>query len=366
MADNVAPEEKTEAPTDKRIGELRKEGQIHLSTELAQVAALLAGFMAIKTTWQWLMTDMQEMIVRAYSAIAEARELDVNYAYDIVIGLMYQIGPDVVLITGSVAIVASLAVMLQTDWNVKEKKLQFRWDYLNPITGIKRVFSIQGVMNTLKAIVKLALILPIAYFGLKAFAPMMIQLIHTSVPSVLSFTGDACYTLFWRIMYVLIALAVFDYFWTKFQWLKHNRMTKEEVKDERKAIEGDEKTKRKIQSKGLSRIAQRIRQSVPQADVVVTNPTHIAVALKYDRDTMKAPKVLAKGQGFIAEKIKEIARESGVPVLERKPLARALFKSVDVGGEIPYDLFKAVAKVLAFVYRLKRPHRQAANSGSGL
>ena len=131
-------------------------------------------------------------------------------------------------------------------------------------------------------------------------------------------------------------------------------MTKEEVKDERKAIEGDESTKRQIIAKGLGRIMQRLKQSVPKADVIVTNPTHYAVALQYDRSSMKAPKVVAKGKNFMAERIKEIARENKVPILERKSLARALFHSVEVDNEIPLELFRATAEVLAYVYRINK------------
>ncbi|RME57385.1 MAG: EscU/YscU/HrcU family type III secretion system export apparatus switch protein [Candidatus Dadabacteria bacterium] len=162
--------------------------------------------------------------------------------------------------------------------------------------------------------------------------------------------------LFWQIFAVLLILAIIDYFWGKHQWLKQYKMTKQEVKDEKKAVEGDEETRKKIQAKGFQRIIQRIQQSVPNADVVITNPTHLAVALKYDKETMTAPKVVAKGRGFIAERIKRIAKEAGVPVLERKPLARALYESVEVGAEIPRALYRAVAEVLAYVYRLKNPY----------
>jgi flagellar biosynthetic protein FlhB len=173
-----------------------------------------------------------------------------------------------------------------------------------------------------------------------------------------AFTGEAINDLFWKILYVLIAMAAFDYFYGRFRWFKQNKMTKDEIKDERKAVEGDETTKRRIIQKGLSRIMQRIAKSVPKAHVVVTNPTHYSVALQYDRGTDKAPRVVAKGKGFVALRIREIARANGVPVLERKPLARALFKSVEVGSEIPRELFKAVAEVLAYVYRLKNPWAQ--------
>jgi len=275
---------------------------------------------------------------------------------------MVKVGPPVTLIAVVVATAASLAVMLQTNWNIKAKKIHFKTEFLNPIGGIKRMFSPQSAVTTLKALVKLGVFLPIGYYALKAYAPQMVTLIFLSVEDVLSFTGMAMWEIFWKIVYVMIALAIFDYFWSKFMWNRSNRMTKDEVKDDRKAVEGDESTKRRIMHKGLSRIRQRILQSVPQADVVVTNPTHYAVALKYDRSRMQAPTVVAKGRGFLALRIRQIARESGVPVLERKSLARALYTSVELGAEIPYELFRAVAEVLAYVFKLR--NRQAFGSNS--
>ncbi|MCL4148462.1 UNVERIFIED_CONTAM: hypothetical protein GTU68_018142 [Idotea baltica] len=244
---------------------------------------------------------------------------------------------------------------------MKEGFIKVKFDQLNPITGIKKVFSISSLVSTLKAIFQLTFILPIGYFSLKEYAPEMVMLIHLSIPDVLQYMGRGAWDLFWKIMYILIFFALFDFFWTKYQWLKQNKMTKEEVKDEKKSQEGDEKTKMQIKQKGLKRIAERIYQSVEQADVVVTNPTHYAVALKYDRDNMDAPRVLAKGRGFLALRIRKFAKEANVPILERKLLARALYASVDIGREIPGDLFKAVAEVLAYVYRIKKPSTRSAD-----
>jgi flagellar biosynthetic protein FlhB len=276
------------------------------------------------------------------------------------IALIRLLAPNIFIITIAIASVASLAVMLQTNWNRREKWFRLRWDFLNPITGVRRIVSIAGFVNVLKAIAKLALVLPVAYYALQSFAPQMVRLVHMSISDVFTVTGLALQSVFWKMMYIFIALAIFDVAWGKFQWLKRNKMTKEEVKDERKAIEGDEAMRRKIISKGMARLAQKLKKSVPTADVVVTNPTHYAVALKYDRNRFAAPIVVAKGTDFIAQRIREIAKESGIPVLERKALARALFASTEVGSEIPRDLFKAVAEVLAYVYRLKNPHAHKA------
>ncbi|MGI6680815.1 MAG: flagellar biosynthesis protein FlhB [Bdellovibrionota bacterium] len=355
MAEGSAPEERTEDPTAKRMEQLRKDGAIHVSTELAQVLSLIAGFIALKSICKSLFKDLQFVLTTSFKKIADTTQITYNQVYEGALGVLYLIGPKIFLLLIIVSTVFALTILTQTNWNIKEKKIDFKFSNLNPINGIKRVFSVNGVVNTLKAILKLALIIPIAYYGLKSFAPQMIMLMHHQINDIFVFIGKAVSSLFWKIISILIALAIFDYFWGKHRWLKSNRMTKDEVKDERKAIEGDEKTKMQIRQKGFQRIRQQIAKSVPLADVVITNPTHFAVALKYDPDVASAPVVVAKGADYIAEKIKEIAREHNVPVIERKPLARALYAAVEVGEQIPYELYKAVSYVFKYVYSLKNP-----------
>ncbi len=362
MSEQSTAEERTEMPTERRMSQLRKEGGIFISFDTVTVASLLSGFMVLTLVVHRLFDDMKAVLVREYTLIGANEALTYVLVQREVFAAMRMVGPDIFIITFAVAVTATLAVMLQSDWNIRDKKIRFDFSTLNPISGMRRIISIHGLINTLKSLLKLGLILPIAYLGLKQFAPEMIGLMHLSINEVFEFTGVAMGVLFWKIMYVLIALAIFDYVWGYFQWLKVNKMTKQEVKEERKSVEGDEEIKRRIQMKGLQRIMQRIQETVPMADVVVTNPTHFAVALKYERGKMTAPLVVAKGVDFLAQRIKEIARESGIPVLERRSLARALYSSTEVGSEIPYELFKAVAEVLAYVYRLKNPHAGRGNA----
>ena len=355
MSENSVPEERTEMPTDRRMTQIRKEGQMYLSSDLVQLASLTSGFIMLSMVVSSMFDAMKKVMRATFAEISSGDPLSYQMLERLTFSTMGKVTPDLILIVLATACVSGLAVMLQTNWNVKEKKIHFRMHFLNPIAGLKRIVSIYGVVNTLKALAKLALILPLAYFALRNFAPEMISLIHLNIPQVLNYTGDHISVLFWRIFYVLFVLAVLDFVWGRFQWLKTNKMTKAEVKDERKAVEGDEETKKRIQQKGFQRILQRLRTTVPKADVVVTNPTHFAVALQYDRNRMGAPVVVAKGADFLAQRIKQLAKESGVPVLERKTLARALYDSTEVGAEIPRALFRAVAEVLAYVYRIKKP-----------
>jgi flagellar biosynthetic protein FlhB len=337
------------------MGEIRKNGQLFLSNDVVQVVTLLVGFVTLKLMWQPVLQNMQYLMIKSYSMISRREPLGSAELRDGFIRILILMAPHILGMVAITGLAASLAVLLQTNWNIKEKKVDFRWSFLNPIGGIQRIFSIQGAIATGKALIKLGLILPVGYFSLVGYYPQMLQLSFLPLEGVFAFAGTALSNLFWKVFYILLALAIFDYFYGKFQWLKVNKMTQEEVKDERKAVEGDETVKRKITQKGLSRIAQRIFQSVPKADVVITNPTHYSVAIQYDRRRMNAPVVVAKGKGYVALRIREIAKEHNVPILERKTLARALYSSTKVGSEIPHELFKATAEVLAYVYRLKSP-----------
>lgn len=362
MAKDSLPEQRTEMPTERRLGEIRKEGALFHSIDLEHAMVLLAGFLVVSYSWKILYADMRYMLVRAFTMIGENRSLTVTDLIDGFGRVAMLLLPDILLITSCVGVISGITVMLQTNWNKRDKWIKFRWDLLNPLKGVKRIFSLAGLTNLLKAIIKLVLVLPIGYWALKQYAPQMVSLVHMSLADVLNLTGEAMRNVFWKVMYIFFAIAALDIVWGRFQWLKQNKMTKEEVKDERKSVEGDEAMKRKMVLKGQQRIQNKLRTSVPKADVIVTNPTHYAVALKYDRANFAAPIVVAKGTDFMAQRIREIAKEHNIPILERKALARALYASTEVGTEIPRELFRAVAEVLAYVYRLKRPRTQGSST----
>jgi flagellar biosynthetic protein FlhB len=363
MAKDSLPEQRTEMPTERRLEEIRKEGALFHSTDLEHALVLVAGFVAVSYMWKVLFVDMKYMLVRSFSLIAERKELQPTDLINGFFSVAKLFVPDIFIVTACVATIAALSVLLQTRWNRREKWLKFRWDFLNPIQGVKRIFSIHGVVNVLKAIVKMSVVLPIGYWTLQGFAPEMVRLVHMSLSDVLGLTGEVLQKVFWKIIYVFFVVAAIDMAWGKFQWLRQNKMTKDEVKDERKSVEGDESMRRKMVAKGQQRLNNKLQSSVPKADVIITNPTHYAIALQYDREQFAAPIVIAKGTDFMAQRIREIAKNSGVPIVERKALARALYASTEVGSEIPRELFRAVAEVLAYVYRLKRPRASAQDAG---
>lgn len=354
MSEHSTPEERTEMPTDRRMRELRKEGTVHFSNEIAIVISLMTSFLMLGVLWSWLYDSLVLVFKKFLNLIGENHQLSYKFLENQLLQSAELLVPPLAILLAVTASFAGLSILVQTDFCVKEKKIDPKWHMLNPITGFQRLFSLNNFVKTLQAILKLAIILPIVYFAFKEEAKNMIGLIHLSIPKIMAFTAQEMVLLFWKIMYVLIAIAIFDWVYGKWSWLRQNKMTKDEVKDEKKAVDGDEATKRQIIAKGLGRIMQRIKTSVPKADVVVTNPTHYAVALQYDRAKMSAPKVVAKGKNFMAEQIKKIARESGVPIIEKKSLARALYQSVEVDQQIPVELFRATAEVLAYVYKMNR------------
>jgi flagellar biosynthetic protein FlhB len=364
MAKDSLPEQRTEMPTERRLQEIRKEGAIFHSADLEHVFVLVTGFLAVSFSWNLLYFDMRHMMTRSFKMIAERRELAANDLVEGFLRMTILLLPDLMIVTGCVAFIAAMSVFLQTGWNRRDKWIKFRWDFINPLKGLQRILSVYGLVNLIKAILKMTLVLPIGYWALKGFAPELVRLVHMSLHDVLATTGAAMRSVFWKIIYVLFAVALLDMTWGRFQWLRKNKMTKEEVKDERKSVEGDEMMRRKMIAKGQQRLVNKLKSSVPKADVIVTNPTHYAVALKYDRDRFAAPIVVAKGADFMALRIREIAKEHSIPIVERKALARALFSSTEVGSEIPRDLFRAVAEVLAYVYRLKRGRTTRPSAGN--
>lgn len=356
MAETSTPEERTEMPTEKRWEKIRNEPALPLSMELNQVIVLVVSFLTLTAVASSMWNATLSVMKLAFGQIASRDELNMNMLEKFFIEAILAYLPSVGILIVITALTAIIVTILQTGANVREKWVKLRWDFLNPVQGLMRIFSLKGFVSTLKAVFKLSLLMPVGFWALWKLVPGSISLISLDIPHILMFMGRGVDDVFWTLFKILIPLAIFDYVYTRYMFFRENKMTKEEVKDERKSMEGDEATKRKIRAKGLDRAWQRIAVAVPQADVVIINPTHYAVALKYDRSTMAAPKVVAKGKGHLALRIREIARESGVPMVQRRMLVRSLYYSVKVGSSIPFELFRAVAEVLAYVYRIK-PNR---------
>lgn len=353
MAENKDGMEKSEQPSSRRLEQAREKGQVASTKEFGPVLVFL-GAMGMIAVWAPLAWQHLHQSSRHWFRQAGTITLTPETAYRALLDVI-QNGFMLIL---PFAIVTSClgagAMLLQTGWLWKEDGLEPKISKLNPVSGFKKIVSIRGFAELIKSLLKLGVIGLVAYWVSRNFVPDVVSLPSLSLPEAISKTGHLAFQLVLWIGLVLLVLAVADFAFQKWQFMRDQRMTKREVKDEMKDVEGNPLVRSRRQSLQRDRVRQRMMQTVPQADVVITNPTHLAVALKYDHESGVAPTVLAKGAGFVAERIKEIARNSGVPIIENKGLARGLFKLVGVGREIPNDLYKAVAEVLAYVYRLKQ------------
>jgi flagellar biosynthetic protein FlhB len=244
--------------------------------------------------------------------------------------------------------------MLQTGFLFSLNSLAPQWSHINPARGLQRLLSVQGLSELIKSLLKIGFIGYVSYRTIAAEVESFVMLSARDVGSIAQYVGQSTLRVCVRAAYVMLALAVLDYAWQRWQFEKRLRMTKQEIKEESKAQEGDPQIKARIRSIMREMARKRMRQDVPKATVVITNPTPLAIALVYQREEMVAPQVVAKGAGYVAERIKAIAQEHAIPLVENKPIAQQLFKTVDIGETIPEGLYKAVAEILAYVYRLEK------------
>jgi flagellar biosynthetic protein FlhB len=348
MAEDV---EKTEEPTPRRRQEARREGQIAISHELGTALNLLAALVALS----WVGHGLAAHTQRAFAELwAPRASLDLHGAIHLLGRAFAAAGPVLVPLGLAVFFAALAGGLAQTRGAISRGKLRPRLSKLSPAHNLARVFKQDGPLELGKSLIKLAIAAGAIWWvladrlaeiaGLHALTPYLIVRYQLGLLLDALFAGS----------FALLALALLDYAWQFQRVEKRLKMTRSEVKDEQRQTQGDPQVKGRVLGLMLDRTLRRMMKRVPEADVVVTNPEHISVALLYRREAMAAPTVVAKGAGFVALRIREIARASGVPIVENKPLARALYRGVKVGRSVPQALFQTVAEVLAFVYRLDR------------
>lgn len=345
-------EERTEEATQTRRDEFRRRGQVAHSREVASAAVILVAAVGISGLSQFFLSQLFELFQRSFGLdlVTAVREGDF-WALTKFAGTKFAIL--VAPVFGVFAILSVLSVTLQIGFLQVEDALQPKLERINPLNGLGRLFSLKGLVEGFKAALKLGVMSLITYLVLRKELQNIPGLLKLSLAESGKFLGHVLFKLLFSLGLGVVAIAVLDYFFQRWDLERQMRMTKEEVKQENKNQQGDPLIKariRKIQRQAASR---KMLQDVPKADVIVTNPTHIACALKYSAD-LPAPQLIAKGGDLMAEKIKEIAREHGIPVVENKPLARTIFKTLKIGQIIPRELYVAVAEVLSYVYKLKR------------
>lgn len=350
--------EKTEPASQKKLDDARKEGQVAKSKEVATGLGLLSLFLLLKFWVGILGTQFLELFGGVYNRIPELATLNElsNSTLDI-IAIMRQVWLQLIIYIAPVFavgfIVSFIADYVQVQWKPTAKPLKPKFSKLNPLNGFKRIFSANTLFELVKSIAKILLIAYITYSYLLDRKNQLLLLYDIPLMPALSLIGKTVIDLGIRISIVYLVIVVADFAYQKFKFAKDMRMTKQEVKEEFKNQEGNPEIKGRIRQKMREVSQRRMMQSLPQADVVITNPTHYAVAVKYDPDSAEAPIVIAKGADYLALKIKEIAKENKIELVENKPLARMLYANVDVGAEVPPELYGAVAEVLAYVYHLQ-------------
>lgn len=348
----MAGQERSEAATPRRRQEARRRGQTARSAEINSAAGLLAGFLFFRYWGSGLVDQLGALMTGSFRNLNQ-RDLTVDTVMAVFgqfgLGLAQMLGPvfAVMVVVGVVANVAQVGLLLTT------QPLQPDFSRVNPFEGAKRLVSMRSLVELGKSVLKLAIV---GYVVWRVVESRLMVLMLTPTMAWQSAVATIVTVVFDAAIWaggLLFVLAAADYAYQRFQFEKSIKMSREEVKEEFKQTEGNPVIKQRVRQLQRAVAQRRMMQAVPQADVVITNPTHFAVALQYDAKTMRAPRVVAKGADLLAQQIKQIASESGVPMMENKPLAQALYKMCEVGQEVPPDMYATVAELLAFVFRLR-------------
>ncbi len=345
-------QEKTETATPKKREKTREEGQTAKSVEVPSVFVLLAGILVLYFSGYLSFKNLTGIMRHSFT-FNSIPDFNIQYIVILLDTFLGRVFLFMLPVFIAIFAVALLSNFLQVGFVFSYKAIIPKFSKLNIIKGFGRLFSIKSLMELVKSILKLSIIGIVTYFVVKSELDKIVSLYNCSVGQILLYMCKVSFKIFIWTISVMIIIAILDYLFQKWQFEEQIKMTKQEVKDESKQAEGDPQVKARIRSLQQQAARRRMMQEVPKADVVVTNPIHLALAIQYDALSMNAPKIIAKGAGAVAERIKALARKNSVPIVENKELAQNLYKTVDIGDEVPVSLFKAVAELLAYVYRLK-------------
>lgn len=358
MAENDG--DKTEAPTARRREEAREQGQVARSPDVTAALLLLATLLLLNNTGGKIVLAMKQFLEKMLSG-ASLNDFDPGVALRSFASALGDVGIAMSPLLAGIVIVGILGNILQVGLVLNFARLTPNFEALNPARGFSKIFG-SGFkpVPTLINIAKLVVLSLVAYSALHGKIGLIVKAQGMAFEKVFRLGSTVIYAIALRLAIALLVIALLEYIYKRWKLEQDLKMTKSEVKEEMRRMEGDPKIKQRRRQLAMQRLQQKLKKDVPTADVVVTNPTHFAVALKYDKATMRAPRVVAKGQDFLAQRIREIAIEHGVSILERKPLARALYQNVEVGQEVPEEFYAAIAEILAYVYELTGKSRRRA------
>jgi flagellar biosynthetic protein FlhB len=343
---------KTEQPTGKKLEEAKKKGPPPLSRDMSSTVTLLISMITLYTLGGYMLSSLKESSRALLGGMGKVM-LTPTTVYNLLLNQFFSIGGILAPFLIMVMVAGILSVVVQGGASFSSERLAVKLENLNPVSGMQRLMRKEAAVEVLKSILKIFIVGYIAYRILRDEMNGIVYLTETDINGILTFVSHISFKIVIHTCGVMIVLAVLDLAFVKWSYLQNLKMTKDEVKQENKDAEGDPHVKGKIKQMRYERAFRRLRQVIPTADVVVTNPTHYAVALKYDREKMAAPIVIAKGADDLALRIKAMARESRVMLVENRFLARELYAQVKEGAEIPETLYVAVAELLAYVYGLK-------------
>lgn len=350
--------EKTEQPTSKKLDDARSRGQVARSKEVNSLAVFGTGFVLLYLFQNFIGSRLKDFSISIFDSLdtfPNRISLISSFMTEWVFFFILTLAP----IMAGLIVIIFISNVSQVGIKLSPKALELNLDKLNIFKGIKNIFSTKSLAELFKSIFKLLLTGGFTYYILNDLITSATELESFSVNEILVFMLDSAFALIWKVGLVYLAIAGADFAWEKYKFKKDMMMTKEEVKEEWKQTEGDPHVKSRIKKLMFEASKRRMMKELPKADVVITNPTHYAVAVKYNMQKDSAPEVIAKGVDELAQRIKAVAKEHNIPIQENRELARALYKMCDVGDKIPSSLFKSVAEVLAYVYNLKKSKKKS-------
>ncbi len=353
MAEESSGQEKSEDPTDRRLAEARKKGDVAKSMEIPSAAVLLAGLLTIYVLSSYMLANLKNLVSH-YLRNSHTVTIVPDNLTGLVLETMSHLSVVLLPVMAAVFLTALIANYSQIGFIFTTEKIKPELKKIDPIQGIAKKFSLQTLNELMKSLFKIAIIGYVSYREIMNVLPEFMPLMDQEPHQILSFMAGTAFWLFLKCALIIAILAVIDYAFQRWQFMNKMKMTKQEIKEEAKQTEGDPHVKGRIRSIQMEMARKRMMDEVPSADVVITNPTRLAIALRYDNTSMDAPIVVAKGAGLIAQRIREIATENKVPLVEDKPLAQALFKTAAIDQPIPDNLYQSVAEVLAYVYGMKK------------
>lgn len=348
----MAESNRTESATPKKLKDAREKGEVARSMEISASVNMFVGLSVVAGSMMFIFHQIRSLIGYTFNQFAM-----VPLSFTTMVEIMRHTVMQLFITTVPVLLIITIAVImvnyLQTGFKITPEAIRPKLSKLNPINGIKKLFNLRALIELLKSTIKITFVILIVWAVIKARLPESLLMLDASFQANLQETGNIIWEVIWKLGLFFLLVGVLDYAYQVYDFKKRQRMTKQEVRDEFKQQEGDGQIKSKRKSKHRKMMMTRIAAEVARADVVTTNPTHYAVALRYDQKKMRAPKVVAKGENNWAKIIRRIALKHHVPVIENKPVTRAIYHSVEIGQEIPPMLYKAVAEILAALFKLK-------------